>query len=229
MIWPLFFGRELDWDKMSKRADDEEMQQLLKNLIEGQHLLVYLGEIPDGRPTWYDEEKFEAGRQFVKKYYGGIFFAHLVSLTLLIYSPQVLKPLIFTGKSETPKKSYRRYISTTLHVMNWYQGDIWKTGSKARQSLQTVRQYHSDTAARVNSPELRRTVDKMDITSCGRPLHKGRPLVEYIQKDLSTIPNCPLLHLLNDNYKSFATSSDKPVPYLNQVIYILISKLQFFY
>ena len=116
---------------MSKLADDEEMQQLLKNLIEGQHLLVYLGEIPDGRPTWYDEEKFEAGRQFVKKYYGGIFFAHLVSLTLLIYSPQVLKPLIFTGKSETPKKSYRRYISTTLHVMNWYQGDIWKTGSKA--------------------------------------------------------------------------------------------------
>lgn len=199
-------------------SDDEEMKESLKDLIDGQHVLVYMGNIPDGRPTWFDEEKFEAGKQFVRKYYGGIFFAHLVSLTLLLYSPQVLKPLIFTGKSETPRKSYRRYISTTVHVMSWYNGDIWKTDSKARQSLQTVRHYHSETATRFNSLELRSSVDKADITNCGRLLHKGRPIVEIIRKDFNAIPDCPFLHLLDNSYRNL--SSDNPIPYFNQVLII---------
>lgn len=51
--------------------DEEEMEEVMKQLIEGQHLLVNLGEdIPAGTPPWFDEKKFEAGKQFVKKYYG---------------------------------------------------------------------------------------------------------------------------------------------------------------
>lgn len=201
---------------------DEDLEKRLKSLFKGQRELVYVDNIPDGKPHWFDEEKFEAGRQFVKKYRGGVFFAHLTSLTLLIYSPQVLKPLIFTGKSETPRKSYARYISTTLHVLSWYKGDIWQSGSTARKSLQKVRQYHTDAALRVNSPEIRPLVDMVDISNCGKQLHKGRPLLGTLQKDFSTIPECPYLHLLNESYSNFVASSTDPVPYFNQVGYIYL-------
>jgi hypothetical protein len=33
---------------------------------------VNLGNIPDAPPPWLDMEKYEAGKQFVKKYYGYI-------------------------------------------------------------------------------------------------------------------------------------------------------------
>lgn len=135
---------------------------------------------------------------------------------MMLYPAQVLKPLIFTEKSETPKKSYRRYISTTIHVMNWYKGDVWQAGSKARQSLRLVRQYHTNAAIRLNSPEIRPSVDKMEITNCGIPFHKGKPMLELLQKDLSTIPNCPFLPLLNGSYKN--DMSIDQVPYLNQVM-----------
>lgn len=49
---------------------EEEMEELMKQLIDGQHILVNLGDdIPVGAPPWLDEKKFEAGKQFVKKYY----------------------------------------------------------------------------------------------------------------------------------------------------------------
>jgi hypothetical protein len=147
----------------------------------------------------------------------GIFFSHLVSLIMMLYSPQVLKPLIFTKKSETPLKSYRRYISTTVHVMSWYMGDIWQTHSQARKSLQMVRQYHTNAAECLNSPEIRPLVDKMEITNCGRPLHKGRPIVAALQQDLRNIPDCPFFPLLNESYKNFYATPTEQVPYLNQV------------
>ena len=183
--------------------DDEElMRDRLASLLEGQHLLVNTGDMPEGIPPWYDENKFKIGQEFAKKYRGGIFFAHLMSLTLLVYSPQVLKPLIFTGKSETPRKSYRRYISTAMHVMSWYGGDIWRSNSQARQSLKMVRQFHSDNAVRVNSPDVQPSVDAVNITDCGQVLDQGRPVNQAIQEDLKSLTHCPFLHLLDDNYSS---------------------------
>lgn len=197
---------------------EEEMEKIMKQLIEGQHFLVNLGEdIPAGTPPWFDEKKFEAGKQFVKKYYGGIFFCHLVSLIMMLYSPQVLKPLIFTEKSETPKKSYRRYISTSIHVMSWYMGDMWQADSKARRSLRLVRQYHTDAATRLNSVEIRPSVDNTEITKCGLPLHKGQPILEVLQKDFSSIPNCPFLSQLNGSYKNADAFPVEQIPYLNQL------------
>lgn len=139
----------------------------------------------------------------------------------MLYSPQVLKPLIFTEKSETPLKSYRRYISTTVHVMSWYKGDVWQSHSQARKSLQIVRQYHTDAALRLNSDEIRPLVDEMEVTNCGRPLHKGRPILAALQEDLRNIPDCPFFPLLNGNYMNFYATPTDRVPYFNQVRIIL--------
>ena len=148
-------------------------------------------------------------------------FSHLLSLTLLVFSPQVLKPLIFTGRSDTPKKTYFRYISTTVHVSSWYRGkDIFDKSSKARQSLQQVRNYHSKTAQTVNAAETRPQVDMCNTSWGNTPLHRNKPLCPVFSKDLGSIVDCPFLHLLDDNYKTMTASSPNPVPYLNQVIYI---------
>lgn len=201
---------------------ETDIEERFTQLFQGQYLLVNLGNIPVGKPPWFDEERYEAGRQFVKNYRGGLFFAHLTSLTLLLYPPQVLKPLIFTGKSETPKKSYRRYISTAVHVMNWYRGDMWKADSRTRKSLQLVRQYHSDGATRLNSPEVRPLVDRVDISNCGKPLNGGKPLCPAIANDLRSLPDCPFSHLLNENYTNFTRTTTDQVPYFNQVFVYLI-------
>ena len=191
----------------------------MKALIEGQYHLVYLGDIPSGKPPWFDEAKFLAGRQFAQKYYGSLMFSHLLSLTLLVFSPQALKPLIFTGRSDTPKKTYSRYISTTVHVSSWYRGgDIFNPSSKARQSLQQVRNYHSKTAEIVNNTETRPQIDKMSSSWGNPPLHRGRPLCPAFRKDLGAVVDCPFLDLMDDNYKTMEATSSNPVPYFNQVI-----------
>ena len=55
---------------LEEELSDKEMEEMMQNLIEGQHLLVNLGNIPDEAPPWLDMKKYEAGKQFVKKYYG---------------------------------------------------------------------------------------------------------------------------------------------------------------
>lgn len=196
----------------------KELEEMLERIIvDGQRSLVHVDDIPSGKPPWFDEAKYEAGKQMVSQYYGGLLLAHLVALALLVYSPQVLKPLIFTGKSETPEKSYRRYISTSIHVLSWYRGDIWRPGSLARQSLHRVRIFHSQAAIAFNSAEVRPQVDAVNISHCGQALHRGKPLVEALRQDLSVIPDCPFIQLLDKNYTQFSGESSNPAPYFNQV------------
>jgi hypothetical protein len=57
---------------LEEELSDQEMEEMMAKLIEGQHVLVNLGNIPDETPPWLDMKKYEAGKQFVKKYYGYI-------------------------------------------------------------------------------------------------------------------------------------------------------------
>lgn len=86
----------------------------------GQDVLVGLGQIPDQPPSWYDPAKFQRGQQFFQRNFAGIFMAHMLSLITLLSSPQILKPLIFTQRSETTWKAFERYISTVVHVSCWW-------------------------------------------------------------------------------------------------------------
>ena len=55
---------------LETELSEEEMEIEMEKFIEGQYLLVNLGNIPDVTPPWLDMKKYEAGKQFVKKYYG---------------------------------------------------------------------------------------------------------------------------------------------------------------
>ncbi len=211
-------------NKEPVNQDCGELKKSIYLLLQGQKEGVQLGKIPEGYPCWFDESKYLAGLRMVDKYYGGILVAHIVSLTLLLYSPQMLKPLIFTGKSETPEKSYRRYVSTSVHVLSWYRGSIWIPGSRTRQSLQQVRDLHTSAAITLNSTENRHFVDKTSILNCGKRLDKGIPLIESIRNDLKNTQACPFLHLLDKNYVTFK-GNDSQTPYLNQVFIAMLTIL----
>ena len=107
--------------------------------------------------------------------------------------------------------------------MSWYRGNIWKEGSPARESLKQVREFHSTAALRLNSVEMRPYVDQINISQCGPSLCHDQPLLLAIKKDFNAIKECPFLHLMHDNYKSFTPRSTTCVPYINQVEYILLA------
>jgi hypothetical protein len=199
---------------------EKRWEEVLKKMIEGQHKLVNFDEIPNGKkPVWFNQEKFNAGRQFVQSYYGGVIFSHFVSLIMMLFSPQGLKQLIFTERSQTPKKAYRRYISTTVHVSSWYRGgDIFQSESLAHQSLQKVRNYHFKTAEAVNNPINQPLLDRMTSSWCNRPLHESRPLCPVLRKDFNDALEPKYLNLLHDNYKTLTPTFPNSIQFFNQVI-----------
>lgn len=196
---------------MKKMTYHPGFRERLETYSKGEQILVKTGDLPSEKPEWFNEKKFKAGQRLVKKYYGGVLLAHLLSLIMLLFSPSVLKPLIFTGKSETPKKAYRRYIATTVHVMSWYRGNVWREGSRARESLRRVRNYHSDAALTMNSPMVKPLVDQVGIAQCGPRVDGGKPLRYAMERDLGAINNCP--HVLPDQLNWSPSSSTL---YLNQ-------------
>lgn len=50
--------------------------------------------------------------------------AGLCGLIAVLAIPTSLEVLIFTGRSSTPLKAYRRYVQTIRHTMNWYEEEL---------------------------------------------------------------------------------------------------------
>lgn len=196
---------------------DKELNDMMIHLIHGQHKLVKTGELPEGKPPFYDEEKFRAGQDFAQKYSGGIFFAHLLSLTFLLYPARVLKPLIYTKQSESPKKAYKRYMATACYVSCWYRCNLWENNSTARKSLQQVRSLHSHAALTHNGATKRSEVDRTCIADCGEMLVKVKPLYPIISEDLKQFDSCSFRSHLDDSYLYFDAPSASNSPFFNQV------------
>ncbi len=88
--------KDLITSPQESKLSEEEMEEIMQNLIQGQHLLVNLGNIPDAPPPWLNMEKYEAGKQFVKKYYGYIsekFYVQTISW-LIFSSAESFSPIL---------------------------------------------------------------------------------------------------------------------------------------
>jgi len=59
-------------------------------------------------------------------------------------------PLLVTGHSRTVSQLFTRYLSTTMHVNNWFTYDPFDPRSKSYRSLKVVRAYHQQVAAKLN-------------------------------------------------------------------------------
>uniref|UniRef100_U5EQH2 Uncharacterized protein n=1 Tax=Corethrella appendiculata TaxID=1370023 RepID=U5EQH2_9DIPT len=92
-------------------------------------------------PPWYDAEKFKRGQKYFNENRFGMMNGCLFGLIALLCDPRGTRLLMHTEKSSTPKTAKKRYISTSLHMLYWYELDL-TPGSKSWQSLNRIRKMH---------------------------------------------------------------------------------------
>ncbi|XP_076365824.1 uncharacterized protein LOC143254540 [Tachypleus tridentatus] len=127
-------------------------------------------------PSWLDKDRFHQAKEVFQRYFFSIFFAHLSGLLFLVFIPNMLNPLLYTGNSSNLVRIFRRYVSTMRHVRKWYEGDIWNSEDAAYESITITRRMHKNVADRLND--------------------KSRPISSFdshpnIQKDFKTQITCP--------------------------------------
>lgn len=100
------------------------------------------GQDPCVLPEWFDIAKFRKGQEFGRKNFFGLSTIIIAGLLLIYTFYEALKPIIYTGNSNTAVAALKRYTSTLRRVNWWYLDDPWKKGTKAYQNMQSVRTQH---------------------------------------------------------------------------------------
>ena len=75
-------------------------------------------------PPWYDEIKYKRGQKYFHDNRIGILNSNFTGLICLMAETRGLKILSSTGRSSTKETARKRYISTVLHTMSWYDIDL---------------------------------------------------------------------------------------------------------
>lgn len=81
-------------------------------------------ELDTHLPTWFDEAKFKRGQKFYTDNRFGILQANFCSLLVLLADPKGLRILEHTGKSSTTETARKRYVSTFIHMSDWYECEL---------------------------------------------------------------------------------------------------------
>ncbi|KAK4317121.1 hypothetical protein Pmani_011755 [Petrolisthes manimaculis] len=177
----------------------------MKELLEGIHANGDCGN-PVTPPPWLDRELFDRGRQFYHRYLFCVFFSDLLALLVMFSASRILRPLIYTGRSDTPLKALRRYVFTIMHVITWYSGDVWDTEDEAHRDVLKVRSVHANLYRVMNSPNHQARVDQVTVKVKGHQEPKC-PLHPDLRKDLASQVKCPIIQ---------TDSPDTPTTYLSQ-------------
>ena len=90
-----------------------------------------------------DVKRFNNGRRYFQDNIAMCVLAMLGSLVAGFSVVNLLDPLVFTNKSNTSKKSLKRYLDTVRHVTLWHYDDLLNPNSSARKSLKKVYDMHS--------------------------------------------------------------------------------------
>ena len=104
----------------------------------------------DELPPWYDDAKFKRGQAFFKRHIAALGLAMHCSLVSGFSIINLLEPLVYTQKSDTPDKAFKRYVLTFYHIYQWMMGDLWDERSKAYRSMRIVRGMHRNVARSMN-------------------------------------------------------------------------------
>ncbi|XP_037044901.1 uncharacterized protein LOC119080606 [Bradysia coprophila] len=99
------------------------------------------GTISATLPRWYDELKFKRGQKYFLENRFGILSSNLCGLLILLADPKGLDVLDSTKRSSTVETAKKRYVSTIMHTISWYEIDL-RPGSKSWESLNTIRKMH---------------------------------------------------------------------------------------
>lgn len=176
----------LDEEEVNQR----ELPEFFRELVKGQMETVDFGATVRSRPEWLDICKFKRGQQFAANNLFSLNLAEMLSLIMLFAPSSVLKPLIFTGKSDSPYKAFRRYLSTLTRLKSWYEGDLWgDEENAAKKNMDIVNKMHKSVFERLTelSPE-----ELKKRTSLGDPNTTALwcPMREVIVEDFRM--SCPV-------------------------------------
>ncbi|CAG0883710.1 unnamed protein product [Darwinula stevensoni] len=128
---------------LESNASNCRAKEKFLQIFEGRKFeMLRYDTIPSEKPDWYDHDQFLQGQDFYRRFSVGILFSKFMSLVLGLFFPRLLRPLMFTRRSERPLDALRRYTATGMHVFLWYTRDPWDPDSKSRKSLQEVTTMH---------------------------------------------------------------------------------------
>lgn len=166
----------------------------------------------DVKPTWLNVEKCKQGQKFAQKYYFGVNYAEMVSLYLLFLDHENLGVLIYTQKSHTPFKAYRRYLSTVLRVKSWLETEFWNPNELGYKNLKIVRAMHLNVSKKLNETNPQEFQAEFSVLNNPK-YHDGvwAPLTSDLKEDLSST-RCPMS---GGGVWSSHKSSDKRI-FINQ-------------
>ncbi|XP_050677600.1 uncharacterized protein LOC126974196 isoform X2 [Leptidea sinapis] len=113
-------------------------------------------------PQWFDEKKFNQGRRFFWDFCFAFAGSTMMGFIAVLSIPSIIQVLVQTQRSNSEYTSYKRYLSTHLHMLSWYSYEL-KPGSKSWRSLETVRKRHlrAGTTARLKNQG---TVSQRDLS-----------------------------------------------------------------
>ncbi|XP_013167360.1 PREDICTED: uncharacterized protein LOC106117543 [Papilio xuthus] len=92
-------------------------------------------------PKWYDEVNFNQARRFYWHNCYGLTLAMLLGLVNVLAVPSILKILVGARRSNDVYPAFKRYLSTFLHAVSWFETDL-KPGSHSWESVYKVRKRH---------------------------------------------------------------------------------------
>ncbi|XP_063853974.1 uncharacterized protein LOC135096413 [Scylla paramamosain] len=164
-------------------TDTPTPSQRLGELLKGASIPGDSGSAPV-EPPWLDKGLFDKGRQFYRKFLFCLNFSELLSLLLVLAQGHVLKPLVYTGRSDTPPVARRRYFSTLLHLISWFEGDVWDQTGLAHKDLMGIRRTHLRYGMSFNSPGTREKVLRVSVKGRGHQ-QPPNPLVPSLREDLA--------------------------------------------
>lgn len=167
------------------------------------------------KPEWFDVDKFRKGQHIAMKYLFGLVLAEMLSLMMIFSNPPSLQPLIFTGKSNTPFKSFKRYLSTVIRVRSWYSDDIWDPGTEGHNNIKVVRAMHETVRQEMHRTEpkefLRRSTLSGNCKFVCKEAAIWSPLHEQICEDFQRSCSYP-----SPQQRLRLTSNTSPV-FVNQM------------
>uniref|UniRef100_A0A182WKY0 DUF2236 domain-containing protein n=1 Tax=Anopheles minimus TaxID=112268 RepID=A0A182WKY0_9DIPT len=129
---------------MELTAEEKEAKEYFIYLLSAMNKPCDVGTAADLEtclPTWFDEAKFKRGQKFYNDNRFGILQANFCGLMVLLADPKGLRILEHTNKSSTTESARKRYISTFMHMNDWYECDL-VPGSRSWKSLSQVRRMH---------------------------------------------------------------------------------------
>ena len=91
-------------------------------------------------------DDFELAKEFFHQNFFLLFVCMLSGLYTLMFIPSIARLLFYTNNSDSPSKTFKRYVNTLNHTIQWYL-----TPNRRRTSLATVRKLHTTAVKQVIS------------------------------------------------------------------------------